>query len=69
MADPHPSQRYGWREGDIEILDEGEGEPLLTPEDLDRILAANGRPEDLQRGSAGDARPRRRHFLHIHRRR
>ena len=34
--------RYGWGEGDIEIIKEGTGDPLLSEEELERILRENG---------------------------
>jgi hypothetical protein len=34
------NQRGTWREGDIEIISEGEGEPIL-----DKIIAANRREQ------------------------
>ena len=33
--------RFVWKEGDIEILHEGTGEPLISPEQLERIIAEN----------------------------
>jgi hypothetical protein len=35
-------ERFTWNEGDIEILKPGDGEPLISEEELDRALRASG---------------------------
>jgi hypothetical protein len=50
--------RYGWQEGDLQHIRPGSGGPLISPEEMDRILA---QPTSDTRQLA----PRR--FLHIHR--
>jgi len=66
--DPHPAERYAWGQGDIEIIRRGSGGPLLSEEELARILREN--PEPTTKPRTNDARSKRRPwFLHIHRRR
>jgi hypothetical protein len=44
---PNPD-RYTWNKGDIEILREGEGEPLLNERDLANILKHSGPPRQRE---------------------
>ena len=49
MADPAEqsydrANEFGWKEGDIEILEPGTVEPLLSEEELERIVNENGPP-------------------------
>ena len=70
MADPAEqsydrANEFGWKEGDIEILEPGTVEPLLSEEDLDRIseqerpaLILMRRPSNLTGTSRTRARAR-----------
>lgn len=50
--------RYGWHEGDLEHVRKGSGGPLISEEELARILGE---------APTGDRKPRT--IFHIHRRR
>jgi hypothetical protein len=45
------ADRFGWQDGDIEILKPGTGEPLISEEELARIIRENGPPS---RGDVDD---------------
>jgi hypothetical protein len=36
-----PGERFTWNEGDLEFLKPGEGEPLISQEEMARILSEN----------------------------
>jgi hypothetical protein len=36
-----PGDKFTWKEGDLEFLKQGDGEPLISPEEMDRILSEN----------------------------
>jgi hypothetical protein len=58
MSKPSPADRYTWDSGDIEILREGAGEPLLSEEQLTRIIRRNHQPARI---AAGASRRLRKH--------
>jgi hypothetical protein len=37
--DPESEARFTWNKGDLQLLKPGKGEPLISEEDLDRLLA------------------------------
>jgi hypothetical protein len=51
----NPADKFSWKEGDIEILKPGTGEPLLSEEELDRIIRENRSPADCRRMMNSDA--------------
>jgi hypothetical protein len=55
--EPDPGERYTWKKGDLVLLKPGEGEPLISEEELDRILRENSADQKLPERSA-PARPR-----------
>jgi hypothetical protein len=46
--DPSAADRFSWKEGEIEIIHKGSGGPLISPEEMARILRENGPPRRMK---------------------
>lgn len=49
MTDEKNARKGTWEAGDIEILREGTGEPLISEEELDRILRESRAAEKAEK--------------------
>ena len=49
MTDEKNARKGTWHEGDIELLKEGTGEPLISEAELERILRENREAEEAEK--------------------